>query len=144
MIDRAGKRFRRELEDALRPDGWQLSETRPLIVPPTPETFVRPTNDGWVAVLHAVRYSRDDLDLPWWQPGAYGAIEVRSWATFSPAERLAGHLELFDADVAFDVAPVFLVPGQTPGYRQFRGPEDDERVLEDVRSYGQDIVLPAT
>lgn len=68
---------------------------------------------------------------------------VESSVTFAAAERLGARLELPDPSCGFEVAPRFVVPGQEPGYRQFRGPEDDERVVAEIAHYARHVLVPA-
>jgi len=143
VIEGSGSRFRKRLGDALRPDGWRRSGEAPVATVPAAGTFVRPLDNGWVAVLSARWYGRDEIELPSWLPGTHGVVVVGSSATFAPAERLGAQLGLTDPSCGFKAARSFAVPGQEPGYRQFRGPEDDERVVAEIADYAQYVLVPA-
>lgn len=110
---------------------------------PSAGTFVRPLVNGWVAVLTARSYGRDEIELPSWLPGTHGVVTIEARATFPAAERLGARLELTDPSCGFEVARRFAVAGQEPGFRQFRGPEDDERVVAEIVDYARHVLVPA-
>lgn len=147
MTQRPARRFRKRLLEALRPDGWRPSDDEPVVTVPSADTFVRELANGWVAVLTACWHDRDEIELPSWLPGTHGVITVESSATFPTAERLGARLVLADPSCdsrcGFAVAPPFVVPGQEPGYRQFRGPEDHERVVAEIARYAGHVLVPA-
>lgn len=143
MIGGSGSRFRKQLGNALRPDGWRRSGEASVVTVPATGTFVRPLVNGWVAVLSARWYGRDEIELPAWLPGTHGVVVVESSATFAAAERLGARLELTDPSCGFEVASPFVVPGQEPGHRQFRGPEDGERVVAEIAWYARHVLVPA-
>lgn len=110
---------------------------------PSAGTFVRPLVNGWVAVLTARSYGRDEIELSSWLPGTHGVVTVEAWATFPAAEWLGARLETADPGCGFEVARPFAVAGQEPGFRQFRGPEDDERVVAEIADYARHVLVPA-
>lgn len=143
MTERAAGRFRTRLLEPLRPDGWRPSGDEPVVIVPCDDTFVRELANGWVAVVTARWHDRDEIELPSWLPGMHGVITVESSATFPAAERLGARLGLADPSCGLAVAPPFVVPGQEPGYRQFRGPEDHERVVAEIARYAEHVLVPA-
>lgn len=88
----------------------------PLVTVPFPGTFVRPLDNGWVAVLTVVWHLRDEVKLPHWLPGTHGVVAVEASATFPPAERLGARLEMEDPDFGLAVARAYVGPGREPGY----------------------------
>lgn len=134
--------FFARVTEALRAHGWRLSGDEPVVTLPCPATFVRPLGNGWVVTLMVTWSRRDQIELSPWERGMNEVVDVESAATFSPAEMLAAHLGRTPG-FGVDVAPPFQASGERESLRQLRGPEDHARVVEEIVSYAQDILLPA-
>lgn len=128
--------------EALRARGWRPSGEQPVAMLPWPGTFVRPLESGWAAVLTIHVYTRDEIELDPWRRGMREAVDIESAATYPPAELLAAHLGM-PPGVDFDVAPPFQSAEDRESLLQFRGPQDHDRVVAEIVSYTDDVLIPA-
>lgn len=135
-------RFRKRIGDALRPYGWRPSDEHPQVTAARAGAFVRPLENGWFVVLTVRWYDRDEIELPSWRPGTHGVVTVESSAVGPAAERSGSTSDGTEPDGELPVEPRFVVPGQEPGYRQFRGPEDYDHVVAEIVRYAAQILVP--